>query len=862
MIVSEMLRTTRRCSIGFASRAAILAACVAVTSSHLGAADSAPRGYSIPTVDISGETHRQVVVDREPGQYLGHPSTLLLPDNKTMLIAYPKGHGRGAIVYKKSFDGGLTWSERLQTPENWSTSMEVPTLFRLIDPDGVPRIVMFSGKAGGMRVAYSEDEGESWSPLVPIRTPGPSYGGIVAMGSMVALRDGSYMAFFHDDGRWLRNPAEHPEGKRFEVYSVVSTDGGLTWSQPAVIARHPSAHLCEPGAVRSPDGKQIALLLRENSRTLNSFVIFSDDEGKTWSEPRELPGALTGDRHTATYAPDGRLFISFRDRTHVSPTKGDWVGWVGTYEDILEGREGQYRVRLMDNHKGADTAYPGVELLPDGTIVTTTYGHWTPGEEPYIVSVRFKLEELDARAKTSSHEPTSTVRAAARPTAGGPDASGKPNVLFVAVDDLNDWVLQPDSPIKMPNFWRLARRGALFGRAYAASPACNPSRVALLTGLSPSTTGVYDNSSDWRRALPDAVTLPRYFMDHGYRVEGAGKIFHHHDNSAYHDAESFHRFETMQLDPIPVRKFNGIGAIRSLNFDWGPWPLDESATPDARSVDFGIDFLERSHDQPFFLAIGLFRPHMPFHVPPKYFASYPFDRIAMPRTPAGDLHDIPEGGQALLRQKQHFMKAILDADAERPGTWREAVRSYQASCTFADHQLGRLLDALARSEHARNTIVVLWSDHGYHLGEKNHWEKFVLWEKATRVPLVIAAPGTVARGTVVSAPVSLLDLYPTLLDLAGLPPNATLEGQSLTPLLRDPHRQRTVSMTYQRDNHAVRSNRWRYIRYADGTEELYDHANDPDELSNLAAQAEYADTIRTLQRALPRQSARKASALR
>ena len=236
--------------------------------------------------------------------------------------------------------------------------------------------------------------------------------------------------------------------------------------------------------------------------------------------------------------------------------------------------------------------------------------------------------------------------------------------------------------------------------------------------------------------------------------------------------------------PDAGAKFNGIGAIRSLNFDWGPWPLDESATPDARSVEFGIDFLERSRDRPFFLAIGLFRPHMPFHVPPKYFASYPLDRVAMPRTPAGDLQDIPEGGQALLRQKQHFMKAIRDADAEHPGTWREAVRSYQASCTFADHQLGRLLDALARSEDARNTIVVLWSDHGYHLGEKNHWEKFVLWEKATRVPLVIAAPGTVGGGTEVSAPVSLLDLYPTLLDLAGLPPKPTLEGQSLTPLLR------------------------------------------------------------------------------
>lgn len=838
--------------IGRLARAAC--ACLALAAAVSGA-DGPPRGYSIPTIDLAAETHRQVVVDREAGQYLGHPSTLLLPDNKTILIAYPKGHGKGAIVYKKSFDGGLTWTDRLETPENWATSMEVPTLFRLIDPQGVPRILMFSGKAGGIRVAYSLDEGETWSPLQPIRTPGPSYGGIVAMSSMVELKDGSYMALFHDDGRWLRNPPENPDDRRFEVYKVVSTDGGLTWSQPEIIAKHPVAHLCEPGALRSPDGKQIAVLLRENSRKLNSFVIFSDDEGETWSEPRELPGALTGDRHTAKYAPDGRLFISFRDRTHVSPTSGDWVGWVGTYEDIVEGREGQYRVRLMDNHRRSDTAYPGVELLPDGTIVTTTYGHWTPGEEPYVVSVRFKMEELDARARSASNKPTSSVRVAARPAESVPDATGKPNVLFIAVDDLNDWVLERDSPIKMPNFRRLARRGALFRRAYTASPACNPSRVALLTGLSPATTGVYGNRSDWRKALPNAVTLPRYFMDHGYRVEGAGKIFHHHDNSAYHDDESFHRFQKMQLDPMPTRKFNGIGAVRSANFDWGQWPFDESATPDVRSVDFGIEFLSRPPEQPFFLAIGLFRPHMPFHVPPKYFAEYPAGNVAMPRTLADDLMDLPAGGKALLHQKEYFFRAVREADSKRPGTWREAVRAYQASCTFADHQIGRLLDALARSDRADSTIVALWSDHGYHLGEKNHWEKFVLWEKATRVPLVIAAPGITEPGTVVETPVSLLDLYPTLLELAGLPTANGLEGDSLVPLFSDPERERTVSMTYQRGNHAVRSKRWRYIRYADGTEELYDHASDRDELRNLASLGTHQDVMRELREGLPRNSA-------
>jgi hypothetical protein len=369
-----------------------------------------PPGYSIPTVDLSAETHRQIVVDREAGQYLGHPTTVLLEDGKTMLIVYPKGHGRGAIVYKRSRDGGLTWSERLPTPASWATSLEVPTLHRVVDAAGKKRIIMFSGLYP-IRMAVTEDDGATWSELEPIG----GFGGVVTMATVIDLKTGPghYLAFFHDDGRFLRGGTEaryflkspHSDRAsaaakpwRFFVYTTLSKDGGLTWSVPAPIAMLPDASLCEPGALRSPDGKQIAVLLRENSRKYNSFVIFSDDEGLTWTEPRELPAALTGDRHTAKYGPDGRLFISFRDTTHVSPTKGDWVGWVGTYDDIVKGREGQYRVRIMDNTKGSDCCYPGVELLPDGTFVTTTYGHWTLGEQPYIVSVRFKLAELDAKA--------------------------------------------------------------------------------------------------------------------------------------------------------------------------------------------------------------------------------------------------------------------------------------------------------------------------------------------------------------------------------------------------------------------------------------------------------------------------------
>jgi hypothetical protein len=242
----------------------------------------------------------------------------------------------------------------------------------------------------------SEDDGATWSEL----KPAGDWGGIVVMGFVEKLKmPGHYLAMFHDDGRFFTATKQQKKPVEFTLYKTISTDGGLTWSRPEAVQKSSEVHLCEPGCIRSPDGQQMAILLRENRRVKNSHVMFSNDEGQTWSEPRELPGALTGDRHIGKYAPDGRLFITFRDTTLDSPTRGDWVAWVGTYEDIVKGREGQYRVRLMDNHRAADCAYPGLELLPDGTFVTTTYGHWTPKEPPYVVSVRLKLAELDRLAK-------------------------------------------------------------------------------------------------------------------------------------------------------------------------------------------------------------------------------------------------------------------------------------------------------------------------------------------------------------------------------------------------------------------------------------------------------------------------------
>jgi len=373
----------------------LTAALVAASSCADKALPTGPvlRGYTIPLIDLAAQKERQVVVDREPGQYLGHPTTVLLEDGRTMLAVYPKGHGRGPIVMKRSTDGGLTWSERLPVPENWATSLETPTIHRVVGPDGTKRLIVWSGLYPA-RLAVSEDDGATWTPLAPA----DDWGGIVVMSALVELRPfgrGRYLGMFHDDGRFFTKEPRQDTPPVFTLYTTLSEDGGLTWSFPRAICRTSEVHLCEPGIIRSPDGRTLAALLRENSRTRNSFVIFSGDEGKTWSEPRELPGSLTGDRHAGKYAPDGRLLVSFRDMTHESPTKGDWVAWVGTFDDIVRGREGQYRVRLMDNTKDADCAYPGVEVLPDGTFVLTTYGHWTEGQQPYIMSVRLKLDEFD-----------------------------------------------------------------------------------------------------------------------------------------------------------------------------------------------------------------------------------------------------------------------------------------------------------------------------------------------------------------------------------------------------------------------------------------------------------------------------------
>jgi arylsulfatase A-like enzyme len=423
------------------------------------------------------------------------------------------------------------------------------------------------------------------------------------------------------------------------------------------------------------------------------------------------------------------------------------------------------------------------------------------------------------------------------------------NVLFIAVDDLNDWInpLGGYPRVQTPNLDRLAAQGMLFTRAYCSAPACNPSRASLLTGVPPSTSGVYDNGQPWRPVMRDVVTLPQHFKSLDYHVVGGGKVFH----GAYPDRASWHEYFDQPGDPVPSsRPANGIGGADS-QFDWSPLDVDDAEMGDTKVTTWAVDYLRQKHSKPYFLAVGLYRPHLPWYVPRKYFDRYPLADIILPQVKADDLDDVPPIGRRMARPEGDHRRVL------ETNNWEKGVQGYLASITFADSCVGRLLDALDASGEADRTIIVLWGDHGWHLGEKLHWRKFTLWEEATRVPLVIVAPGVTGRNVRCERTVSLLDLYATLAELCGSSPPSTVEGHNLVLLLKDPSApwRYPVVTTHGRNNHAVRSERWRYIRYRDGTEELYDHEHDPMEWTNLAGKPEHESVKKELAAWLPKVNA-------
>lgn len=451
-------------------------------------------------------------------------------------------------------------------------------------------------------------------------------------------------------------------------------------------------------------------------------------------------------------------------------------------------------------------------------------------------------------------------------------ATGKPNVLFIIADDLRDYIgwMGGHPQSVTPNMDRLAKMGMRFSNAHCNYALCNPSRTSLLTGMLPSSSGVFGNEQDWRRSVQvtGKPTLPEYFKTCGYTTAAAGKIFHANHGGPEGRFAGWHggrrgfeqeaawdlRFPQIgvQIPDLPVHTGQNFNRLNIWHWDWGGIQVPDEKTDDGQVVAYAADFLSKKSRQPFFLAVGLYRPHSPWYVPQKYFdALPPLDSIKLPEVKADDLDDLPPMAKAHLKAGIH--QTILAKHL-----WKDAVRGYLASVAFCDAMLGRVLDALEKGPNGKNTIVIFASDHGWYLGEKQMWHKGKLWEPATRVPLTIYAPGVTQPDTASAQPVALIDLYPTLCDLTGLPRPDHLDGSSLQPLLRDPtatrdHPAITCMNGGSKASYAARDEHWRYIRYAGGGEELYDHRSDPHEWNNLAAKPEFEAEIKRLAAFFPKE---------
>lgn len=424
----------------------------------------------------------------------------------------------------------------------------------------------------------------------------------------------------------------------------------------------------------------------------------------------------------------------------------------------------------------------------------------------------------------------------------------KPDVLFIAVDDLNDWIgcLGGHPQTRTPNLDALAGRGVLFENAQCVAPACNPSRAALMSGLRPYATGIYHNHHSYAISLKEVLTLNRYLRQQGYIVLGAGKIYHRHGLPiGQRKGEDWDEYYSAPGSPPPPRPdMTGLGRAP---FDWGPLDAADEDMQDYQLATWGITQLHQRHDRPLFLAIGFIKPHLPWYVPRKYFDLFPLETIQLPATIPNDLDDVPPAGVKMAQPTGDH------AAVTKAGLWRAGVQAYLATIAFLDAQIGRLIEAADRSWRSNRLVIVLWSDHGWHLGEKQHWRKFTLWEESARAPLIFVAPGVAKAGGRCAAAVDFMSIYPTICDVVGLPIPPHVQGRPLTPLLRNPSAQwEGVGITtHGRGNHAVRDRDWRYIHYQDGSEELYDHRSDPNEWTNLSARAESVSVISRLRAFLP-----------
>ena len=423
----------------------------------------------------------------------------------------------------------------------------------------------------------------------------------------------------------------------------------------------------------------------------------------------------------------------------------------------------------------------------------------------------------------------------------------QPNILFIAVDDLNHWLtfLGRNPQAKTPNFDRLARMGTAFTNAYCVVPACEPSRCALMGGKRPWVSGCYKNGHKWKQFQKSGEGLSAQFLKAGYYVAGAGKIYHSMD---------YHKDEWTEYMSKQGYSSNGPGVQKMDGYhnDKTHPDLKDDDLIDWHSTNYIIDRLSRDSDKPFFLACGLYKPHLPFVAPRKYYEDFPLESIQLPPHRTDDLDDIPPAGRKMARNGDHakFLKS---------GRWKAAIQSYLATCAYTDMNLGRLLDAYEKSPQRDNTIIVLWTDHGWSLGEKEHWRKFALWEEPTRTPMIWVVPGMTNADTKCSATVDLLNVYPTLCSLAGIDKPDHVAGYDMTPLLKDPQSdwKYPAITTHGFKNHAVRTATHRLIRYANGDEELYDSVNDPFEYKNLANDPAYDEIKSQLANWLPKKQVKE-----
>jgi arylsulfatase A-like enzyme len=422
----------------------------------------------------------------------------------------------------------------------------------------------------------------------------------------------------------------------------------------------------------------------------------------------------------------------------------------------------------------------------------------------------------------------------------------KLNILMIFIDELNTWIepLAGHPQARTPNLMRLAQMGIVFENAYSPAPQCNPGRTAIMTGLRPSSSGIYENNVCFRDKpdLKERLTLPQFLQKNGYKTLTGGKVFHL-PQGKFADPQSWDvMFQQRCGTPAPAKdkqyahRLNGKFSSSYYNsaIDWAPLEVDASKTEDWKTAQLAGKLLQEKHNKPFFLTCGFFRPHLPWYVPSAYFDMHPADKIVTPSYRRDDLDDIPMAGRRLAGGSD--FRLIRDN-----GLWNNAIQGYMASVSFADACVGQVLDALEAGPYKNDTIIVLCGDHGFHLGEKDHLEKNTLWEAATHTPLMVVAPGLTSEGSRCSQPVSLLDIHATLMELAETPSRKDIDGRSLVPLLDNPDKEWNypVLMTARYNNHAVRDSRYRYIRYSDGSEELYDHAADPNEWTNLVPREQY-----------------------